>query len=264
MEPAKAFFSFSRITDPTKHRAYGEWHMLDHGPENYALPGVIFGERWARSPRCADLSPAFDPVIPAESDHDLADTQYMTMYWFSDPADEALRQWNDLAARSFHWGRRPEIDWTERWMGFYTPIKGYLAPHVPIRPDALPFRPKRGIYVTVTELEGENTAINDVFQWYDEVRLPDVVATPGVAGAWTFASEDTYAGNHGARAAHRSRRLHLYFLDGDPVEVTAELAARRATWAAEGRDLDRADLEKVYFAGPMETIVPWTWDWFDR
>ena len=50
--PALAFFSFSAISDPSMHRAYSQWRQLDHLPENRALDGVIFGERWVRTPRC--------------------------------------------------------------------------------------------------------------------------------------------------------------------------------------------------------------------
>ena len=52
----KAFFSFTGINDPAKHRDYNEWHQLDHRPENLALPGVVWGERWVHSPDCAAVA----------------------------------------------------------------------------------------------------------------------------------------------------------------------------------------------------------------
>lgn len=44
----RAFFSFIELTDPERHRGYNEWHQLDHRPENLLLPGVAWGDRWAR------------------------------------------------------------------------------------------------------------------------------------------------------------------------------------------------------------------------
>ena len=44
----RAFFSFIELTDPDRHREYNEWHQLDHRPENLLLPGVAWGDRWAR------------------------------------------------------------------------------------------------------------------------------------------------------------------------------------------------------------------------
>ena len=29
------FFSFTEVTDPGQHRAYNEWHQLDHMPEQH-------------------------------------------------------------------------------------------------------------------------------------------------------------------------------------------------------------------------------------
>ena len=43
-----AFFSFVSLGDgdPGAHRAYNRWHLYDHRPENLALDGVRWGDRW--------------------------------------------------------------------------------------------------------------------------------------------------------------------------------------------------------------------------
>ena len=46
------FFSFTEITDPSEHRAYNEWHQLDHMPEQLPLRGVAYGARWVSTPAC--------------------------------------------------------------------------------------------------------------------------------------------------------------------------------------------------------------------
>ena len=44
------FFSFTEITDPAEHRAYNEWHQLDHMPEQLPLDGIAYGQRWVSTP----------------------------------------------------------------------------------------------------------------------------------------------------------------------------------------------------------------------
>ena len=50
------FFAFTEITEPSAHRAYNEWHQLDHLPEQLPIPGISHGQRWVSSPRCRDVS----------------------------------------------------------------------------------------------------------------------------------------------------------------------------------------------------------------
>ena len=52
------FFSFTEITDPAEHRSYNEWHQLDHMPEQFPLPGVVFGQRWVSTPACRRRGPS--------------------------------------------------------------------------------------------------------------------------------------------------------------------------------------------------------------
>ena len=44
------FFSFTEITDPREHRAYNEWHQLDHMPEQLPIRGIAWGQRWVATP----------------------------------------------------------------------------------------------------------------------------------------------------------------------------------------------------------------------
>jgi hypothetical protein len=205
MYAAKVFFSFTEISDPTRHRDYNAWHQLDHRPENLALPGVIYGERWVRSPDCAQVGQASDPRF--EHFH------YLNMYWFREPVEESRREWQDLGARSIQWGRRPELAWAKRnLLQFCEPVKGYVHPRVLVTADVLPFRPTRGIWVTVSQVVGDMVAAEDLYRWYDEVRIPDMVACrgcPPVARAirrqWnTCSSPDRCAGSsHGSGTGSR-------------------------------------------------------------
>ena len=84
----KAFFSFTGITDKAKHRAYNEWHQLDHRPENLALPGVVWGERWVHSPDCAARATYGGTAVDA--------THYINLYWYREPYAESIKEWQDL------------------------------------------------------------------------------------------------------------------------------------------------------------------------
>ena len=260
----KAFFSFASLTDPTRHRAYNAWHQLDHRPENLALDGVVYGERWVRSPDCAARG------VAAQG---LADTHYVNMYWFAEPAEASIAQWQQLAERSFQWGRRPDVAFTARpFMGFFSAIKGYASPRVLLSADALPFRPTRGVHISLARLAApHDRATEALFSWYDQVRLPTLLTCPGVAGAWTFSSDSSTIDAaftpdeesttfRSSATAPGSLRMTVVFLDGDPLVFVDELDHLDATGEVPG---SRRELETPLFASALRTIVPWEWDWFE-
>ena len=74
-----------------------------------------------------------------------------------------------------------------------------------------------------------------------------LVSVPGVAGAWTFATDPRLTSKRWTPGAHR---ITVCWLDDDPLAVAARLAPLVAA-------------PDVTFAGPFETITPWKWDWFD-
>jgi len=84
-----------------------------------------------------------------------------------------------------------------------------------------------------------------------------MLSCSGVAGAWTFASDDTFASalDLSGEAAPPSVRVVLSYLDDDPLEVTRSLDA--LTPAPD------PSVETTLFSGPLRAIAPWEWDWFD-
>src|SRR2546423_10582541 len=250
---SKAFFSLTEIPDRTLHRRYNEWHQLDHRPENLRLPGVAWGERWVRSPDCAAAGTSPDPT--------LANMHYLNMYWLRDPVEQTVAEWNELAERSFHWGRRDDVHTANRLlMDFFRPVKGYVNPRVLVSAEALPYRPTHGVYVIISRVADPRAgAAERLFRRYDREGIPQWLAGDGVAGAWTFASESTFVTsldlNKDANPA--SVRVVLLYLDDDPVAVTPALAMV-------GAQAEPAGVEAILFAGPLRTIIPWEWDWFDH
>ncbi|MDG4834419.1 hypothetical protein O7627_34690 [Solwaraspora sp. WMMD1047] len=256
----KVFFSFTEVPDPADHHEYNAWHQLDHRPENLALPAVRWGERWVRSPDCAAAGPAPAPA--------LRDLHYLNMYWFADPVEESLRDWQALAERSYQWGRRIDTRIARRLlMGTFTPVKGYVSPRVRVSADALPFRPNRGIAVTVTRLaEPHGPEAHDLFDWQDRVQIPHLLTRPTVAGVWTFASQSTTLDRAGAgppgsttfdegAAEPGGYRVLLAYLDGDPLEHTAAVDAESGP--------EHPHPEESLMDGVLRAIQPWQWDWFE-
>jgi hypothetical protein len=253
MKPALAFFSFAALTDSTKHHEFNEYHQLDHRPENLALPGVIFGERWVRSPDCAGAIPSPESAF--------SDVQYLTMYWLRGPANTTRLEWMDFGTQATHLGRRPDLGWATRpLVGAFIPIKGYVNKRVLVSDEALPFRPSRGIYVTATQLSDDLPAVEKLARWYDRIRIPEILDCRGVAGAWTFVSENAYPGRQGVGP---TVRIHVYFLDEDPLDFADDLLEHESGWDAEDRTRDELTAEVPLFRSLLRTIVPWEWNWFN-
>jgi hypothetical protein len=228
------FFSFTEITPTGDHRAYNEWHQLDHMPEQFPIPGVAHGQRWVCAPRCAAAR-----VAAAGA---LARTHYLTLYLMTEPVAETLTEYFALADHlhavgRFYQHRRSHLS------GPLEVVAADAAPRVQISAEAVPYRPNRGIYALVEEdPEGE---VSDLV-----VAPADLVALDGVAGVWVFATTpDIPAG----RWTAGRRRLTVCYLDGEPVDVGE--AIREA--------LPRGFAEAASYAGPLLTITPWHWDWFD-
>jgi hypothetical protein len=248
-----AFLSFAQVTDPAGHRPYNAWHQLDHRPENLALEGVRWGERWVRTPACARRSPIGDPR--------LAGTHYVNMYWFREPWRESFAEWQELAERSFQWGRRPDTTLALRpLMGLFRAIRGYASPRVLISPEALPFRPARAVHLTLRRFEDAHSPdVHAHHAAFDTDVAPGLLDRPGVAGLWTFTSMATtldasWRAVPGSTTFEPSGsdagrlRAELLFLDGDPDLALPPPAPGPG---------------EVLFASRLLPITPWGWDWFD-
>jgi hypothetical protein len=246
-----SFFSFIKLTDPLARRPYNEWHQLDHRPENIALPGVLWGDRWALTEQCAAL---------ARGEGALLDIDYIATYSFQPPIDEAIAEWTRLGEASFQWGRGPMLPGIERrLLAFFRPVQAYAATTALVSPEVIPFRPNRGIHVTVTRLdEPHSVAAHEFFAREDREVIPALMQVPGVAGAWTYAyshpqRHDTLKFEESAVEAQGSLRVRVLFLDEDPCEVTPRIEAVPGA-------IDVPVGGTLQLAAPLATIIPWQ-DW---
>ncbi|KUI01162.1 hypothetical protein AU190_17105 [Mycolicibacterium acapulense] len=248
------FFSFVSLTDggPDEHRRYNEWHQLDHRPENLALPGIAWGDRWSRPADCR---------VASISEPAQADTDYVAMYWFRSPVEQSVREWEQLGADSFQWGRGPIIPGVRRTvLAFFRPVKGYAAASALVSPAVIPYRPNRGLYLTMTRFANPYGAdTHSHYQWEDRVLFPALLDLDGVAGAWTFTldrHQDNALGlrSHEAADPRGGLRVRMLYLDDEPVAT-----ADRIRGCEEGarRGYPEALLGDVVIATPLRTIIPW-------
>lgn len=233
-----AFLSFTEVTEPSAHRAYNEWHQLDHLPEQHQLPGVVHGQRWVRTPACAAASTA---------DPEWAATHYVTCYLMTGPRSPTLVDFFALAQRLRAAGRFFEQR-RALLSGPFPVAAAVAAPRVSVSAAVVPFRPNRGAYVVVRDLGAVHGNASDPRRQAD--RLAEVA---GVAGVWAFGPGPEAVG------ATPARRLSvlLCFLDDDPLSVAPDAARAVAAPAGEAGG-------RLVMASPLVTVEPWHWDWFDE
>ena len=139
----KAAF-FSLTPPPTEGEdiaSYLRWHLLDHMPEQYQLPGIVYALRY---------------VADAEyGDHLLAETALPARVWgvmnylVGDPVQQTHDDFMNLGPRLAEVGRlmtRPSLG-----LRMLALLRWYSAPKALVSPEVAPFRPHRGIALIIEE-----------------------------------------------------------------------------------------------------------------
>ena len=238
------FFSFTEVLDG-RHREYNEWHLFDHMPENFKLEGLQWGQRWVATPQLIERR--------LFARDEMAASQYVTLYLFTEPLQQALAEFQSLGRTLDSLGRffKPR---RSPLSGPFKLVKTYAAPRVLVDPDVIPYRPNRGLFLTAQDQAEDATpqALDEARQWYDRVHIPELLGVRGFAGCWWFEAR--------GEANPRGRTIRAYWLDEDPSLVLDELAARTP-------DMSMIDLSKAYrtlIVGFYQS-VPWpsNFDWFD-
>jgi len=239
--------TLTRMTDPAQHRAENELFQLYHQPELRRLPEIAWVDRWVSAPDCAARS-----VRSAACQFD-----YASICWLRPTAHASARACVEHFERAAQLGLHSR-GWAETAIdNFMVPLKGYVRKEALLSADALPFRPNTGAYLIVSQFKRHHDAeAEEVFRWYDQTRIPDLLGCAGAAGAWTFAAREFYA--PGRDLALPMLRLTLVYLDGDPLKFAGEVSTLQSSG-----NRNTSDVEDVLFAGPLRAIVPWQWDWFD-
>jgi uncharacterized glyoxalase superfamily protein PhnB len=163
MDVTGAYVSFTEVT-ADGHETYNRWHLFDHLPEQYRLPGIAHGQRWAVTSAVA-AEPPLDRV------------HYVTLYLLTEPFDENVKAFWALGKELADAGRFDEHR-TSHLNGALRIRDQRTAPPNPLDPRAVPFAPHRSVRVV---LDGRDTTGSDI-------------EIDGAVGTWTFDGVDAIAG----------------------------------------------------------------------
>ncbi|MFL6206311.1 MAG: hypothetical protein ACJ739_13280 [Acidimicrobiales bacterium] len=170
------FFSLTSGAVSGDDASYLRWHLLDHMPEQYTIPGIRLGTRWQADERCVQLRAAASPP--------LAPVRHAVGYLITDPVDVTLTAFAALGRGLAEAGRYPEPA-TPHLLGAFELWSAHAAPAAVVSAGALPFRPHRGIYLVVEEPVG-GADLDTWRRWHESEHVPAVLSVDGVAGAFSF------------------------------------------------------------------------------
>ena len=180
-----ATFSLSASSPDGDDTPYLEWHQLDHMPEQYQIPGLLFAHRWASTPECRAAR-----AVQAER---FEPTNHVVHYLFGEPVAPAIDEWFTLGAHLGKVGRFP-YRLPAVMLAVGDLVAGYAAPSALVTAEVVPYRPNRGMYLVV-ELPDDPSAPP---AWAPE-HVEALLDIDGVAGMWTFTAK---------RLATRPLRYH--------------------------------------------------------
>jgi hypothetical protein len=237
------FFSLTRPSPTGDDRPYLAWHQLDHMPEQYRLPGMVLGQRWTSTPACRQAR--------AAEVEGWSSVEHVVCYLMSDPVDPTVDDFLSLGQELADAGRYPHV-MPSLYRGALRLVETVAAPRVLVSAEVVPFRPHRGVYLVVEELDaasGSAAAKEPLGPLPADVMVA-LTGVPGVAGAWVFATSPDL---RRTMFSEGRLRITVCYLDDEPVAVADRLAdtVGRLRGAASAR---------LLLAAPFESIVRWDWE----
>jgi hypothetical protein len=218
---------------------YLEWHQLDHMPEQYQIPGLLYGQRWASTPECRAARSVQSERFEA--------TNHVVQYLFGEPVAQAVDDWFALGAHLREIGRFPHR-LPQVMLGGFDLVAWHAAASALVTPEVVPYRPNRGMYLVIEQPDDAS----EPAAWEDE-HVERLLAIDGVAGMWSFASGSLRPDRFDTTGYH----LAVCYLDGDPVEVAEPVAE-----VVNDRWKEIAVTPE--FAAPFMSVRAWEWDRFGR
>jgi hypothetical protein len=236
------FFSLSGRSPDGDDRPYLAWHQLDHMPEQYQLPGMVLGQRWASTPACRSSR--------AASEGDWDEVEHVVCYLMGDPLEQTVDDFLALGRHLAEIGRFP-LHLPSHYRGGLPLLATCAAPRVLVRPEVVPFRPHRGAYLVVEE-PTDPAAWEGYLHRSHADALPALVEVAGVAGAWAFATSPALRRPNFSAGDYR---VTVLYLDGEPAGVGSRLEpVLRDAWAGEPT--------RPLLAAPFEAMMHWDWERF--
>lgn len=232
-------FSLTAAAPPDDDGSYLRWHLLDHMPEQYLLPGIVYGLRW--------IADGDYPQHRLAGNGPLAEIGNAVHYLVGDPVEETFDDFVTLGRALRENGRFPVVRPSLQVAGLRL-LQWHSAPHALISAEVVPFRPHRGVVLIVEEpVDGRRP--DEWLQWLHAEHHPALLATSGTAGAWTFGSSTGWS--HLPRGWRTDfQYITVVYLDADPLTTTDALAAVL-------EDRWRSGAVRPSFAGPLRSMVSW-------
>ncbi len=228
-------FSLTPPTAPDDDGSYFRWHLLDHMPEQFQLPGIVQALRYTaddahRQARIAGEGP-------------LADTGNLMHYLVGDPVEQTLDDWLQLGARLAELGRFPHRRTSLR-MAATAVLDAKASARVLVGGEVLPWRPHAGVVLVVEEPCGDG--LDTWLQWLHTDHVPGLLRVPGVAGVWTYGSTQSWR----THPAYDTSPQHVtvVYLDDDPLAAVPALTPLlQQRWAS--------GAVRPLFAGPLRSML---------
>ena len=232
-----AFFSITPPGPPDDDGSYLRWHLLDHMPEQYQLPGIQFALRYI-----ADGEYKNHRLV---ANGKLADVGNIVNYLVGDPVQQTHEDFMQLGPQLAEIGRYPD---RRPYLQLRMPalLRWYASPQALVSAEVVPFRPHRGVLVVIEEPVGDDVGAWQ--KWLHTEHIPAVLQVPGTAGAWMYGTTNTWK-LHPATQGDPQFTTVIY-LDDDPLAVTKVLRPLiEQRWAT-------GAVRPVY-AGPLRTMIQW-------
>lgn len=231
-------FSLTAAPPDDDDGSYLRWHLLDHMPEQYQLPGIVHGLRW--------IADGDYPDHRLAANGPLGEIGNAVHYLVGDPVEKTFDNFVTLGRALRDNGRFPVVRPSLQVAGLRL-LQWQSSPHALISPEVVPFRPHRGIVLIVEEPADGRP--DDWLQWLHAEHYPALLATPGTAGAWTFGSSAGWSHlPRGWRTDHQY--ITVVYLDEDPLTTTGALAPiLEQRW--------RSSAVRPVFAGPLRSMIGW-------
>jgi hypothetical protein len=233
---AAGFFSLTPPDPPDDDGSYLRWHLLDHMPEQYRIPGIALGLRW--------IADGDYPMHRIVADGGLDEVGNAVAYLMSDPVQETYDAFMALGAELREAGRFPEVRPSLQTRLLAVEAR-HAAPAAAVSAEVVPFRPHRGVLLVVEGPNDDETAWHD---WLATGHDSAMLEVPGVAGIWSFHSTGPWRLRPACEGP--PQRTTVVFLDADPIVTTQRLAPM-----IEQRWSSRA--VRPMFAGPLRTMIDW-------
>jgi hypothetical protein len=237
------FFSLTPSAPADDDGSYLRWHLLDHMPEQYQLPGIVHGLRWIADGDYVDRR-----LVARGPLEQLGNAVH---YLVGDPVEKTFDDFVTLGRALREQGRFPVTRPSLQVSGLRL-LDWQSSPHALISAEVVPFRPHRGVLLIVEEAEEADGAVrgrpNEWLQWLHAEHYPALLATSGTAGAWTFGSTGAWRAQQGWQTD--PQYITVVYLDDDPLATTATLAPLvEERW--------RSGAVRPLFAGPLRSMISW-------